>query len=332
MSNPKSSSFSNATDLQSLMILGMPIWKELSGKRILIAGSSGFIGSHLVETLLYMNRAMALKMTLYGLSRSEVPPQGKDFIPVQGDLSTFQLDESLDFVIHTAGSSEWLSTEQDCSTYMKGSLHLLECAKRARVKRFLMVSSGAVDDFKLAEPYQAGYEYRRGKFVVESYMDTFRPFFDPVIARVFSVTGPGLPAHFAIHQFIQNGLKGGPIHLWGNGQSLRSYIYTTDLTLWLLTLLLKGKSCVPYNVGSNEPVTIAGLAKKIAHYFGTTVKQDPGIPQIRNYVPNTLKAKTNLHLEINVHLDKALTRTCDWFKKNQYGMKVGEIGTIRPES
>ena len=136
------------------------------------------------------------------------------------------------------------------------------------------------------------------------------------IARCFSFVGPylQLDLHYAIGNFIWNGLDGEPIQVKGDGTPYRSYLHAADLVIWLWTILFKGKSCRAYNVGSEEAVTITELANTVAQSFQKPIEvriaksPDPNrLPD--RYVPATKRAQTDLGLRQIVNLKEAIQRT-----------------------
>lgn len=144
------------------------------------------------------------------------------------------------------------------------------------------------------------------------------------IARCFTFIGPYLPLdlHYAAGNFIRDALKGGPIVVKSDGSGVRSYMYMSDLMVWLYTILFKGKSCYPYNVGSEEEITIKELAFKVAEiYYKLTGKKvdviieqkpDPSKP-VDRYVPSTKRAREELGLIQKVSLDEAIERTLKFY-------------------
>ena len=89
-----------------------------------------------------------------------------------------------------------------------------------------------------------------------------------------------LDAHFAIGNFIADRLHGGPIHVRGR-LAVRSYLYASDLMVWLWTILFKGQSCRAYNVGSEDALNIAALAREVAAALPPKVDVDDRRPRQR---------------------------------------------------
>jgi dTDP-glucose 4,6-dehydratase len=112
-------------------------------------------------------------------------------------------------------------------------------------------------------------------------------------------------------------MTGDPILIQGDGTPYRSYLYAADLAIWLWTILFKGKSCYPYNVGSDEDLTIAKLAEVFASTFASKVEvviaKEPilGKPAER-YVPSVKRAFSELQLKPLISLRESIVRTIDY--------------------
>jgi dTDP-glucose 4,6-dehydratase len=127
--------------------------------------------------------------------------------------------------------------------------------------------------------------------------------FDVVIARCFAFVGRDLPldVHFAIGNFIGNALQGKDIVIKGDGSPIRTYMDQRDLAVWLMQLLVSGKNNNAYNVGSDQAITIANLAKLVKEVVAPKVnilieKQESSSSNRNLYVPSIEKAKQELGL------------------------------------
>jgi dTDP-glucose 4,6-dehydratase len=145
------------------------------------------------------------------------------------------------------------------------------------------------------------------------------------IARCFAFVGPYLPLdiHYAIGNFIRDAMKGSPIVIKGDGTPYRSYLYAADLAIWLWTIFLQAESCRPYNVGSENAISIHELAELVR----VVVNPDIQIKQMQamksgekaqRYVPSVKRAEKELLLNCCVPLEESIKFTQNWENKFYY--------------
>jgi nucleoside-diphosphate-sugar epimerase len=133
------------------------------------------------------------------------------------------------------------------------------------------------------------------------------------IARCFAFVGAHLPRdqHFAIGNFIEDGLNRRPIRVQAAHSVIRSYMYADDLVLWLMTLMTYSNNrCPIINVGSNEAIEIRTLALKVARFFSVSTEfPENSSGQIDRYVPSITKAINEMKLRLHFNLNMSINAT-----------------------
>ena len=337
-------------DLDHILEHTKALWEDLRGRKVFVTGGTGFFGKWLLESFVWANDQLNLDAQMHVLSRNPdsfkakyrhlAQASGVRFH--QGDVRDFEFpQERFDFIIHAAtDASAQLNAENPLlmvDTIVKGTRRTLEFARHCGAKRFLLISSGAVygkqlpDLSHVPEDYSGAPDstqpvsaYGEAKRLAELLCSIYQKEYgiETTIARCFAFVGPylNLNIHYAIGNFIRDGLAGGSISLSGDGTPYRSYLYVADLAIWLWTILFRGTPGEAYNVGSEDTITIKDLAYEVAASFPHSPEvvfaksSVPGRPPER-YVPSVKKARESLGLDSWIKLDEALCRTIKWEKK-----------------
>lgn len=336
-----------AEDLEHVLAHTRELWRGARGQAFFITGGTGFFGRWLLESFAWANDALSLGMRATVLTRDPAAfarsaphlTERGDVTCVPGDLCTFVFPPGrFDHLVHAAADTGvWTQGKAPdglIDAIVAGTQHLLDFAAAAGVKNFLIISSGAVyghqpmDLTQVAEDYPGvpdprvpGSIWGEGKRVAERLCTAHadQDGFAVKIARCYTFVGPLLQmdGHYAIGNFMRDGLCGKPIVVNGDGTPVRSYLYASDLAVWLWTILFRGLAARPYNVGSPEAVSIAELAGMVKDVFAQTspmkIMQAAGSggPSSR-YVPAISRAQTELGLEVRVPLAEAIRKTAAW--------------------
>jgi dTDP-glucose 4,6-dehydratase len=335
-----------AEDLAAIGERGGDIWPKLKGARLFVTGGTGFIGTWVLESLVWLNDHHNLDVSAVVLTRDPAAFARKAphiaahacISLLEGDVRNFKFPEGrFSIVIHgaTDASAKLLAGAplRMFDTIVEGTRHTLDLAVHANAEKFLLLGSGAVygelpapnmhyqeSDMSGPNCMDAGAAYAEGKRAAELLCAIYakQHAIEMKVARCFAFVGPHLPidSHYAIGNFIRDAMNGKPIVVNGDGTPVRSYLYAADLVYWLWAVLLAGRSSVAYNIGSDEAVSIGELASevdRVLHGGGVRILQgaDPG-KTAKRYVPSTSRAETELGLGRTVSLEQAIIKTARW--------------------
>jgi nucleoside-diphosphate-sugar epimerase len=337
-----------ARDIADIMTGCARIAPALSGARVLVTGASGWFGTWLLDALVALDVTYALDLAIVAVSRE--PRQFARRHPrlarasaitwLAGDVrdARFAVPGDLTHVIHAAtdASATLNAASPDLmfDTIVAGTRNVLGLAARAGATRALLTSSGAVygpqppdvarldERRRTSDPLAVPNAYAEGKRAAERIATEVASErgLETAIARCFAFVGPHMPfdAHFAVGNFIRDALEGDAIVVAGDGTSARSYLYMTDLVVWLLTMLVEAPAKTPYNVGSPDAITVGDLARRCAATAHRVAGRNVAV-HIENrarggasYVPAIDRAGRELGLVASVGLDDAIERTMTW--------------------
>jgi dTDP-glucose 4,6-dehydratase len=337
-----------STDLDHVLSHTESLWQDLKHQRLFITGGTGFFGKWLLETFLWANQRLSLQATATVLTRDpesfarEVPHLAADpnLIFHRGDVRTFEFPEGgFSHIIHAAATSATatFNNEQSLEKFdnvVSGTRRVLDFAVTAGTGKLLYTSSGPVygpqppEITHMPEEYPGaadpidpksawGIGKRAAEFLCACYSEKYG--ISIPIARCYTFVGPHLQLdiHYAIGNFIQSALRNEPIVIRGDGTPIRSYLYASDLMIWLWTMLFKVKGCRAYNVGSEHPVSIVDLGRLVAQSVTPPLPVSilgislPGIPA-NHYVPSTHRAAEELSLQQYVLLEEAIRKTLEF--------------------
>jgi len=308
--------------MSTLLIIG---GTGFFGRSILDAYSRGLLSAWSIEKIIVVSRN-ANKLTS---TNPELINDNVELLDV--DITSVDVLPFADYVIHAAASSDaskyTSQSDIEKKNIIQGTLNYCRLATRFHKDSMIVfTSSGAVygyqpeyvkyltedmafGDIENLDEVKKSYAYakRDSEF---SMQELGRVGLNVSIARCFSFIGKYLPKdqHFAIGNFIADGIAGRDINIKADRKVYRSYMYADDLVRWLMTLAENANpKCPIYNVASDEEVEIKELADIVANIFNVGVQSlENNATHIDRYIPSVGKANNELGLCSDYELNEAI--------------------------
>jgi UDP-glucose 4-epimerase len=322
--------------------------KAFAGKRILVTGGAGMIGSNLVKRLNELGPERIVILDDFSSSYEWNLPKGPKIKFVRGSVldeeklgSAFKERPEIVYHLaaHFANQNSVDNPEKDLMVNGMGTLKVLEHARAAEVERFIYASSGCGIygsdskipfkehdvSMKLYTPYQVT------KMLGELYTNYFYNLYGlPIVnARFFNAYGPGeVPGRYrnVIPNFFYWAMNKKPLPITGTGEETRDFTYLGDIVEGLLMMAYREEAVgEAINLGTGREIRIRDLAK----WVNELTKNDAGIVfrEKRNWDKKTRllasidKARKTLGYEPKTEFKDGLTRVHQWFLENWQNIK-----------
>lgn len=296
--------------------------------RILVTGGAGFIGSHLVDTLVKKHKITILDNLSTG-KRKYINKQARF---VKMDIRNKKVGRLLkkgrfDYVYHLAAQKNLQYSKEypveDADINILGSLNVINAAKESNVKKIIFYSTAAVynpDDKppnKESDQPNPKTPYGVAKRVVEKYLEIFSvPY---TVLRLSNVYGPRQDVEGeggVVAVFLKKLVKDKQPSIYNNGRQTRDYIYVADVVNASLKILSKAKN-ESINISTNKETSVNHLFTLLSDITGKKIKPRRDIilnEQKRSALKNT-RAKNILNWGELETLKQGLEKTYNWFNK-----------------
>lgn len=320
---------------------------ELTGKRVLVTGGSGFLGTNLALRLAALG--CRLRVTRH-LKPLQVSVPGAEI--VEADLrrpeDCARAVESMDLVLicsaHTSGAAAIRSTPLvHITPNVLINTLLLEAAYQARVGKVCFLSSGAAYPGTGSRPvaetemfdgdpeevyFPAGWMKRYAEILCRTYAEKIPNPMQTVVVRPSNVYGPYDKFDFAVSHFTAALLRRvaerqSPIEVWGSGDDIRDLLYVDDFIDGLIAAATTDAPFLAVNICAGRGYSVREVLEtllKVDGFADANVRFDrsrPSTVPVR-LMDNALAAKT-LGFQAKISLEEGLRRTLAWYRAEKLG-------------
>lgn len=310
----------------------------LEGKKILVTGGGGFVGSNLVKELSKYNCQITVFDDFFTGDIKNL--EGINCTIIQDTVTNRDaVDKNVagkDIVFHLAARNIIISNKnprEDLEVNVVGSFNVFEACKNHKVERVVYSSTSSIYGNPKILPISEDAEtlflsfYSASKYSAEVYARTFYEVYDlPIsIVRYSNVYGynqsPVNPYCGVIGKFIDAALKGNKITIHGDGEQTRDFTFIDDAVEATIQCAIVPKAIGQvYNVGTGVEVSVNLLANLINEISGSPVSIDyidkRDIDNIRRRVVNIEKARYELQYSPQFTLKRGLENTINWFRES----------------
>ncbi|MBI4355008.1 MAG: GDP-mannose 4,6-dehydratase [Candidatus Omnitrophica bacterium] len=324
----------------------MNSWK---GKRVVVTGAGGFIGSHLTERLVELGattRAFVHYHANGSWGRLDGSPHQDAIEVIAGDICdrerVAQALEGTDVVFHLAAlitiPYSYEAPQSYVRTIIQGTLNVLQAARDAGVQRVVHTSSSEVYGtarsvpIDEAHPLQAQSPYAACKIGADKLAEAFhRSFGVPVVTvRPFNTYGPRQSTRAIVPAIITQCLTNDRLRL-GNLSPTRDLLFVADTVEGFVQAAVAPQAVGrTINLGTGREITIGALAELIGQLCGSTltVERDeermrPTGSEVGRLVADIRLARELLGWQPSVSLEEGLRRTIQWYREHLEGFRAG---------
>jgi UDP-glucose 4-epimerase len=314
---------------------------RLEGKRLMVTGGAGFIGSHVVDALIAKKCRVLVVDDFSSGERANIshyqgnPDVTVEMADIRDEVAMRRLMDGIDGVFHLACRNVRLSLKRPTEVHevnATGTLNLLKAAAAAGVERFLYTSSsevnGTADIIPMPEDYHFKPEtiYGASKLAGEYYTQVFERagWLETVIVRPHNNYGPR--EHYQGHKgeviprFILWALAGQQPVIFGDGLQTRDFTYVLETAQYLIRMMEHPKAAGgTFNLCRGEEVSIAELARLVIDISGRPLaaRHLPGRPNdVLRLYGDPSRLRSLLGDSPSVSIRQGLSDTFDWFRKN----------------
>lgn len=307
----------------------------------LVTGGAGFIGSHLVDRLLELGYEVIViddfsSGKKENLEHHKNNPNLQIFAKNICDKEIEDLFKDVSIVFHVAAIPRVQFSiqfpEKTNKVNIDGTLNILECAKKAGVKRFIYSASssayGNQEKLPLIETMNPNpmSPYALQKLVGEYYCKLYNLLFgmETICLRYFNVYGPRQDpsGEYAclIPKSINLVLSGKSPEIYGDGNQTRDFTYVKDVVeanILAATTSNKRAFGQIFNVGSNNNLSVNQVVKIIIGNRRIKPDYKPPLVEPKNTLADITKIKDILKWQPNFNFEEGIKETIDWFEKNK---------------